>query len=347
MVLFDNFAGFTSAFERVDAGDWLTMMLRLIGEGRQAGVNFVITADRRASVPSALMATVAGRLILRMAEPDEYIALGVPPAMVRDAALPTGKGFFGQDLFCQVAVPAGKNTPREQRDALALMGKNNPRPKTRLGVPLLGNHYTPAALTGEPQKGRARIGIADVTGETVALELRGHVLVAGRHGSGRSTLLRHIADEIAKSGDRALFVGGNGSISASSNVADISADAAGPALTALVDDTTVKPDKPLVVLVDDVESLPDDVGPMLEKLMRRQGIVVIAALEPDTVLRSYSGWVPELRRGRRIIVLKPDPETVSQVSGSSHRSRPGLTYPAGRALLIEERTVIVQTVTLN
>ena len=36
------------------------------------GIHFVITADRRAAVPSALTSVVTTRLVLRMAERDDY-----------------------------------------------------------------------------------------------------------------------------------------------------------------------------------------------------------------------------------------------------------------------------------
>jgi len=351
VVLFDNLVGFTSAFERVDAGDWITLLLRLIGEGRQAGVNFVITADRRASVPSSLMAGISGRLVLRMAEPDEYIALGIPPNMVKDIKLPTGRGFFGQDLLCQVAVPGGRTNPKEQRAAIAAIGA-----RTRIGsniridstpsprVPVLAARYGKEHLTGKARKGWARIGVSDVSGETLELDLRNHAVVVGRHGSGRSTLLRRVAAELESAGARGLYLGGVGGGVGGGSMTYVAPNNWLNVLSALTTDTSIGLDHPVVVLVDDAEPVGEIAGNELEKLARRPGVSIIAAIEPETVLRSYVGWVPEVRRTRRTIILQPEPDTVSQVIGSVHRSRPGLTYPAGRGILVDEQTVAFQTI---
>lgn len=345
VVLVDNFSGFTSAFERVDAGDWIALLLRMISEGRQAGVNFVITADRRASLPSSLMASVAGRLVLRMAEPDEYISLGIHPAMVKDISLPSGRGFMGQDLLCQVAAPGGLTNPKEQRSAIAALGGNHQRLAS--GVPALATHYSSEHLSGTAQKGLARIGVSDVSGSTVAVDLRTHLLIVGRHGSGRSVLLQRVAVEIASSGGRAIHLGAVG-VPALTTLAKHSVVYAPPpewgrALAAVLNDPDVNLANPLVLLVDDGEQVGETAGAELEKLIRKPGVSIVAVLEPDTMLRSYVGWVPELRRTRRAIILQPDIDTVSQIVGSVQRSRPGLTYPVGRGVLFDEQATVFQT----
>lgn len=345
VVLVDNFSGFTSAFERVDAGDWISLLLRMINEGRQAGVNFVITADRRASLPSSLMASVSGRLVLRMAEPDEYIALGIPPVMVKDLNLPSGRGFMGHELLCQVAVPAGRTNPKEQRSAIAALGSEHTR--IAQGVPLLATRYGSEHLAGAARKGRARIGLADISGSTVEVDLRTHLLLVGRHGSGRSALLQRIAAEIASSGGRAIHLGAGGMPALTTPGQHTVVHAPPPewsrTLAAVLEDPDVNLTNPLVLLVDDGEYVGETAGAELEKLIRKPGVSIVAVLEPDTLLRSYVGWVPELRRTRRSIVMQPDTDTVSQVVGSVQRSRPGLTYPVGRGVLFDEQPVVFQT----
>ena len=54
LVLLDGYAGATAALERVDGGRLLERLERLIPDGPGVGLHFVVTADRRAAVPSAL-----------------------------------------------------------------------------------------------------------------------------------------------------------------------------------------------------------------------------------------------------------------------------------------------------
>src|SRR4051794_14126305 len=67
VVMLDNYGGFAAAHERVQFGELVQAVGRLAGEGRPLGIHFVITADRRASVPGALAGVISERLVLRMA----------------------------------------------------------------------------------------------------------------------------------------------------------------------------------------------------------------------------------------------------------------------------------------
>ena len=70
-MLVDGYGAFHSAYERIDGGKWVDALTHLVGDGRQFGVHFVLTADRRNAFPLALTSAVPGRLVLRLANPDE------------------------------------------------------------------------------------------------------------------------------------------------------------------------------------------------------------------------------------------------------------------------------------
>ena len=57
-MLLDSYPGFQAMHERIEAGRWLDLFTRLVADGRQVGVHFVITADRRTSVPMALVSSL-------------------------------------------------------------------------------------------------------------------------------------------------------------------------------------------------------------------------------------------------------------------------------------------------
>ena len=59
IVLLDSYPGFQAMHERIEAGRWLDLFTRLVADGRQVGVHFVITSDRRTSVPMALVSSLA------------------------------------------------------------------------------------------------------------------------------------------------------------------------------------------------------------------------------------------------------------------------------------------------
>ena len=60
LVLLDSYPGFQAAHERVDGGKWLDLFARLVADGRQVGVHFVITADRRTSIPMTIASAIPG-----------------------------------------------------------------------------------------------------------------------------------------------------------------------------------------------------------------------------------------------------------------------------------------------
>ena len=103
VVLLDDYAGFAAAFERVNLGELVEALPRLVGEGRPLGVHFAITADRRGAVPNAVAGIIPAKVVLRMADEDEFSALNVPLAAVRGAQLPPGRGFVSGGLELQVA----------------------------------------------------------------------------------------------------------------------------------------------------------------------------------------------------------------------------------------------------
>ena len=103
LVLLDGYAAFASTFERVNLGALVDALPRLVGDGRPLGLHFAITADRRGAVPNALAGIVPAKLVLRMADEDEFAALGVPLKSVRGVHLPPGRGFLPNGVEFQIA----------------------------------------------------------------------------------------------------------------------------------------------------------------------------------------------------------------------------------------------------
>src|SRR5699024_1046932 len=79
IVVIDNYPEFKSNWE-IAAGraPFYQTFMRILGEGRPMGVHAVLTADRGGAVPTAVMANVPHKVVLRPSDPNEYALLKVP-----------------------------------------------------------------------------------------------------------------------------------------------------------------------------------------------------------------------------------------------------------------------------
>ncbi|MBO0886385.1 MAG: FHA domain-containing protein, partial [Acidimicrobiales bacterium] len=80
VVLVDGYAVFRSTYELVDRGELIDRFQRLVGDGRSVGLHFVLSAEQRGAVTMSLAGLIPERLVLRMANPDDYLFLGVSEA---------------------------------------------------------------------------------------------------------------------------------------------------------------------------------------------------------------------------------------------------------------------------
>ena len=78
-VLLDGFDNFMAAYERIDRGVWAELLPRLVADGRQVGVHFIMTGTRRGTFPMALTSAVQRRCVFRMASEEDYHSLNVDP----------------------------------------------------------------------------------------------------------------------------------------------------------------------------------------------------------------------------------------------------------------------------
>jgi len=202
VVLLDGYASFAAAFERVDFGDWVECLHRLVGRGRALGMHFVITADRRGSVSAPLLGAISTRIVLRAADGDELVALGVPANVARGAKLGAGRGFV--DGF-EIQLAGVGDAATGPGPALAELGR---RAAARWPgavvptVPALPASVSRVALPAARSGLRPLVGIGDDGAGPVAADLdRGAFLIAGPPRSGRSAALRTIVASAASAGD--------------------------------------------------------------------------------------------------------------------------------------------------
>ncbi len=338
LVLLDGYAGFAQAFERVNLGELVDALPRLVADGRPLGVHFAITADRRGAVPNALAGIVPAKLVLRMADEDEFAALGVEPRAVRGAQLPPGRGFLPGATEFQVASVDVASAVAGCATRLAGMG---PPPIEPLPT------FVPR--TGLPEARRpwlAVLGLADAELDAAQVDLGDrHFLVTGPYRSGRSTALRTLVETLRASTPELelhLLAPRRSQLAA----LDVWASAA---IGAECDDAAIRlaaelpPGRPALVVIDDGEELAESLGaPSLETIVRRGRdgrIRVVAAAERQAAQRAFGGWLRELRKDEHGLLLTPDPDVDGDILGARLPRRSNPVFPPGRGYLVERGQV--------
>ena len=195
LLLVDGVPAFRNAYEGGLQGRWFDQFVAIASEGRPVGVHVLMSADRPAAVPGALAATVQRRVVLRMADADDYGLIG-EPADVLTAASPPGRGMEnGSEL--QIASPSGSRNVLDQskqldRIAATLRAGGVPEaPPVETLAEIVPRSSLPVAVDGAPV-----IGLSSSTLSPVALPDRGTFLITGPEGSGRTTTLRSLAQAV-------------------------------------------------------------------------------------------------------------------------------------------------------
>jgi S-DNA-T family DNA segregation ATPase FtsK/SpoIIIE len=351
--LLDGYGSFTSVFERIDFGEWIEKIPLLVTEGRALGIHFVITADRRTAVNMALSGSITARVILRMAEDDEYSSLGLDARITRGTVLPPGRGFVGATVEFQAALVGDEPSGEAQAEALTTIGRalrqrhgDHAAPDVRSLPVEVRRDEMPV---GEPLHATVGIGQRDL--EPVSIDLfDGNVLVAGPNRSGRSTVLGTLATSLSAStpGVRLYLLAPRKSplldldvwaqvARGVSECEDLARE-----LAEMIDERDGR-ETPIVVIVDDGTELTDSgADGALERLVRRGrdvGISLLGAAESTSALRCYSGWVPEIRKDRRAILLNPDSDIDGDLVAVKLPRRASGGMPPGRGYLVYDGAV--------
>ena len=364
LLLLDRWEAFLAAYQDLDAGRLVELVLKLVREGPSVGLQLVITADR-SGVVGRIGSLVEERLLLRLADRGDYAALGVPSRSV-PAHLPAGRGWSlrGAPVVAQVALLDPDASGHAQAAALrALAGSPAPAAPAGPAAPAAAaapagpaapaDPAGPAAPAGRAPRRfealptavcRADLPVAAEPGDLVlglggdeldgvgldAAATRAGVLIAGPPGSGRSTALLTVAAALAELGLPVVAVAPRPSpLRQLPGCVTELVDAA--LLTSLLGDGGV------ALVVDDAELLLDSpLAPVLEQAVRRArdvGTVVVAAGTTDDLLACYRGFVVDLRRSRTGLLLSPQTAGDGDLLGVRlSRSTGGDVIP-GRGLL--------------
>ena len=118
--------GFQAAYESIDSGRPIDLMVRLLREGSAAGLRVLLTGDRSA-LTGQVAALSTERLILRMADPVDYSVAGIAFRHVPDN-MPPGRGLMpAGPVETQVALLAADPSGPARVAALATAAQHQAR----------------------------------------------------------------------------------------------------------------------------------------------------------------------------------------------------------------------------
>ena len=339
-VLLDSYAGFNAIHERIEAGRWLDLFTRLVADGRQVGVHFVITADRRSSVPMALVSSLPRRVVLRLANDDEYSSAGEPVGILSPSSPPGRAIVDGTEI--QVAVLGGSANGERQADEITRLA-------TRLRQHGVAEAPTVGVLPDEFRRGSLptlaapdrllfAVGDSDLGPRGIPLD-QGHVLVTGPPRSGRTTALATIAQSAALAGVPLFHVHVRPTPLAHApfwgKVAQGVED--GARLLERICGVADRFGRRTLVVVDDAGELCDTEADTalteLLRLARDHPVTVIAAVDNTVARRQYSGAVPEIRKDGIAVLLQPDTDNDGDLVGVTLPRRTKGAWPEGRGYL--------------
>ncbi|MBJ7469867.1 MAG: FHA domain-containing protein [Solirubrobacteraceae bacterium] len=355
VVLLDSYGGFTEAYERVDLGVLVDAVPRLVADGRAAGVHVIITADRRAAVPTPVASLVASRLILRMGSDDEYQMLGLGKAAA-SATLPPGRGFLAGGLEVQIATLTGDAEPSVETRAIEAFGDglaSRTRHRARSIEPL-PESVPRSELTRASEPLTAAFAVDDLDLATVTASLAdSHFVVIGPYRSGRSTALHTLAMGLSATTPglvthllaprRSSLLDQGGWDSVARGVEECES-----MITELLDEVLAADADadPVLLVIDDAGELSEShVASSLEMIIKRgrdAHVRIVASLETGQA-RHYAAWIRELRKDGRGLLLDPNLDLDGELLGARLPRRSNAVFPPGRGyVVIDGRIALVQ-----
>ncbi len=350
VVLIDGYGAFTAAYEAHDAGRLVDLMASLVGDGRAAGIYFVATAERRLSIASGVAAALPMKVVLRMSDPDDLVALGVA-ARGRRQPQGGGRGFINHVEF-QAAVVGGDPAPEAQAAALQALGERTATASPGTSPPrveLLAHNIPLAGLPSPAHRLTATVGLAEANLTPAHVDLTtGHFLIAGPYRSGRSSALHTIASSLHR--HRApvameLLAPRRTPLTELglwSRVAQ-GAEACEEVIAGLAERLSRDGHNSVVIFVDDADELAEGIASLaLEPAVRKSrdtGFRFVVAAETRSLHRSFGGWLHEIRKDRRALLLDPDIDLDGDLVGIKLPRKQQRSFPPGRGYLVERGEV--------
>lgn len=356
VIVFDGWDAFRLAFENYDYGRLVESAKRIFREGAAVGVKVVLGVDR-----SGLMGEVASsfseRLVLRLADPQDYSFAGIMPKDV-PKEVPSGRALKGTDegvQESQIALLAENPNGQAQVAALQEIARTAvqtwPRPpveqrpirvdvlpariKASEAVALQPDFVPPSELWALFAAGGDELSPLGMDLE----ESGPGFVISGPPKSGRSSSLVAATMSLLQRGTEVILVTPRRSPlrefdSEDGVLGSLNADSSSEELEAL----TQSARGPYVIVVDDAELIYDTpLDEALEEEIRRGmdgGLGVIMAGAVDTLSSQYRGSVVQARKSRNGLLLSPQGSADGEMFNIRITANSATGGPTGRGLFV-------------
>lgn len=352
--------GFTAFRESYDTNAYLqptyARFQRILADGRSVGVHVGLTADRPGAIPTAVLSPFGRRVVMRLADAEEYASWGLPKDVLTTSSAPGRAIQVHNPQEIQLAVLGRDVNSAAQAELLADLARSvakfhhtRPEPIKRLPDLILGS-TAPRDVKGLPV-----LGMRDSDLTFIGFDPVGAVGIAGLLETGRTNATQwmvaacaavHPDAEFYHLGLRPSRLSGLGIWRASATNASDCAAVAEQALQTAME--AAEPGQPRVVVA--IEALTDHADgeahhQILEliRTCRRRGHLIIGESETSTWTGSYNELSAEIRGARRGLILVPeanDGDTLFKTTLPRFQRR---AFPTGRGFWIHGgRTTKVQ-----
>ncbi|MFZ4515655.1 MAG: FtsK/SpoIIIE domain-containing protein [Acidimicrobiia bacterium] len=340
VILLDGLHALLHTYERIDTGRWVDLLVRLIADGRSCGVHWCMSSDRVAALPPAIRAHITVRIALGRGDDDDRPMTtdrnrrGRPLSAVRP-----GRGRIGTTEV-QIAT-AGQHIEALAADVLAVQHAT-PVPTKTVVVPFAFPDRvvlpeSQSACTNDLATWIPTIGLTE-TGAVAEVDLRhDSLLICGPRKSGRTALLHTLAHSVPL--DAVVLI----------DARALTPDSIEAQLRACLAAARETPELARLIAIDNADLITDGTpAQALTELLaaaQRSAVRIVAVTDMFAVARGYGGWIGELRRTRRAVLLAPMPATDGDAFGVRLRARPGQVFPPGRGYIVDHgESVVVQCV---
>ena len=339
LVLIDNVGSLRSELEKDFAGlGVLDELERIFADGPAVGLHVIATGDRAGAIPSAWVALSRQKLLLRLADSNEYSSFDVPrnavPGYVPGRAL-----VVATRQVAQICFPGA-----DLASAVGEIARHWPgAPRTAQPVVLLPDLITSDQLrlsgafadTGaEPWT--IPVGFTDSNLAAAALRLyeHEHALIAGPPRSGRSSTLISIAATVLAAADPPTVVA---FAPRRSPLRDLPLPVVICCDYAELERVLAPIDGRTLLLVDDADTVTDPLG-VLDRWITKggPGRHAIVAGRNDGIRRQYGMWTQKVRDGRCGVLLVPDHELDGDLLGVALPRQHRMTPVPGRGYLVSD-----------
>jgi DNA segregation ATPase FtsK/SpoIIIE, S-DNA-T family len=335
VVLLDGYAAFSAEYRDLLGMDVLDVFHRVIADGPEAGIHFVIGADRATAIPSAMTSLVRQKLAMRLADRYDYGQFGIPTKALPEfgpgrAIVAETKQLvqiaFAVDGLRSAATRVAEQQPAPEHPPFVIGQLPATVSLAELGVT--------GHLASRPWRIPIGISEADLGPAWLTAHDGEHVLVTGPSRAGKTTTLVTIAEACRAALPSIAIV--------------TAAPARSPLPSIVAPQRHITPellaegaaeiaalDHPVALLVDDADAIDDPLSELEDLLeSHRPGLLVAAAGRSDSLRGSFSHWTRALRRSRLGILLRPNLELDGDLIGVNLPRRIAVETAVGRGLLV-------------